>query len=98
MNPKLRMKAGLVLIRPEKDPEQIGAIHIPNQARDRDMPQFGTVLAIGGRLLLKSGKTVEPEFKVNDRVLFRKFTGTFIEIEGERLIYTKQHEVLCVLE
>src|ERR1039457_6050568 len=98
MNPKLRMTAGLVLIRPEKDPERIGSIHVPNQARDRDMPQIGTVLAIGGRLLLKSGLLVEPEFKVGDKVLFRKFTGTLIEIEGERLVYTKIHEVLCVLE
>lgn len=94
---KIRMTRGLVLIRPEKDPEQIGKILVPNQARDRDMPRIGIVLAIGGRLITKKGIVVEPEFKVNDRVFFKKFTGTFIEVEGQRLIYTKQHEVMAVM-
>lgn len=95
---RLRPTAGNVFIRPDKDPSKEGLIWKPEAYANREMPQTGVVVAIGGKLKTKKGVLVDPEFKVGQRVVFRKFSGLFTDFEGEQLVQLKQHHVEAILE
>lgn len=94
---KIRATAGNVLIKPDKESERVGLIWKPQTAMNRDVPEIGTVVAIGGMRLTKKGVLVAPEFKVGDKVLLKKFTCLFVNVDGQELLQTKQHEILAVL-
>lgn len=94
---RLRPTAGNVFIRPDDDPEKVGLIYKPEEFRNREMPQTGKVVAIGGKLKTKKGILVDPEFKVGDRVLFRKFSALFAELGKTKLVYCKHHDILAIL-
>lgn len=97
MKLSIRPTRGNVLIAPDPDPAMAGRIFIPEQIRNRDMPSIGTVLAIGGRLKTKKGVLVEPEFKPGDKVLFRKFSGLFVDFRGKRFVQVKIHDIEAVI-
>jgi len=93
----LRPCKGNVLILPEKVGLTSEVIVIPEIAKDRDLPEFGRVIAIGGRPITKKKIVLEPEFKVGDRVMVKKFTGLFVDYSGVRYFQVKQHDVMAVL-
>jgi co-chaperonin GroES (HSP10) len=95
---RLRPTAGNVFILPDPEPEKSGLILKPETYRDRDMPSTGTVFAMGGKLRTKKGVLVEPEFKIGQRVVFKKFSGLFCEIGDKRLVQIKQHDVEGILD
>jgi co-chaperonin GroES (HSP10) len=99
MKVKMRFRAtsGNVFVETIDDPEKVGRIIIPEQARNKDMPSIGIVFAMGGRLMTKKGVLVEPEFKVGDKVLFRKYSGTFCDIGDKHLVQIKIHDVQALL-
>ncbi len=72
-----------------------GGIIIPDTAKEK--PQEGKVLAVGNGRLLESGKTLAPDVKVGDTILFGKYTGTDIKIDGEEVLILREDEVLAVL-
>jgi co-chaperonin GroES (HSP10) len=92
-----RATAGNVFISTIDDPEKVGRIIIPEQARNKDMPSIGIVFAIGGRLKTKKGVLVDPEFWVGQKVLFRKYSGTFCDIGDKHLVQIKIHDVMAVM-
>ena len=94
---RFRPTAGNVFVETIDDPEKVGRIIIPEQARNKDMPSIGIVFAMGGRLMTKKGVLVEPEFKVGDKVLFRKYSGTFCDIGDKHLVQIKIHDVQALL-
>ena len=71
---------------------------IPETAKNRDMPTTGEVFAIGGRRITKKGLIVEHDFRVGDRVLFKKFTGLWIDFRGHRFIQISQGDIEAILE
>ena len=80
----------------EEGEQRRGGIIIPDSAKEK--PQQALVKAVGNGKLLDSGKRVELEVKAGDRILFGKYSGSEIKIDGEELLILKEDEILGVLE
>lgn len=88
---KIKPLADRVLIKPDKAEEKsAGGIIIPDSAKEK--PLKGKVIAVG-----KGTKDEAMELKEGDEVLYGKYAGTEIEIEGEKLMIMRQSDVLAVL-
>lgn len=90
---RLKPTAGNVFILPDQEPESLGRIIRPAEYRNREMPASGHIFAMGGKLTTRKGVVIEPEFKIGDHVIFRKYSGLFCDVGGKRLIQIKQHDV-----
>jgi chaperonin GroES len=73
-----------------------GGIIIPDTAKEK--PQEGEVLAVGPGVRDESGKLVALDVKAGDRVLFGKWSGTEVKIDGEDLLIMKESDILGVIE
>lgn len=73
-----------------------GGIVIPDAVREK--PANGTVLAIGNGKILDSGKTRPIQVKVGDTVLFSKYSGIEIELDGDKHLIMKEDELIGVVE
>lgn len=74
----------------------VGGIIIPDTAKEK--PQEGEVLAIGGGTRNENGAVTPLSLEVGDRILFGKWSGTEIKLNGEDLLILKESDVLGVLE
>ncbi len=86
----------VVVKRIEEDTKTAGGIIIPDTAKEK--PQQGEVIAVGPGARDESGKVVALEVKAGDRVLFGKWSGTEVKIDGEDLLIMKESDILGVLE
>lgn len=88
----------VVVKRLEVDEEETvqGGIIIPDSAKEK--PQKGKILAAGQGKRLDDGKIVPLDVKVGDKVLFGKYSGNEIKIEGEECLIMREDEILGVLE
>lgn len=73
-----------------------GGLFIPDSAKEK--PQEGLVLAVGTGKTLDSGAVVAPQVKAGDRILFGKYSGTEIKIEGDEHLIIREDDVLGILE
>jgi len=80
----------------EAGEERLGGIIIPDTAKEK--PQQAEVKAVGNGKLLDSGERVAPEVKAGDRILFGKYSGSEIKIEGEEYLILREDEILGVIE
>ena len=85
----------LVVRRVEEKETAKGGIIIPDTAKEK--PQEGEVLAAGNGKVLENGTKVALDVKVGDKILFGKYTGTDIRIDGEDVLILREDEVLAVL-
>ncbi|QND46267.1 co-chaperone GroES (plasmid) [Rhizobium lusitanum] len=85
----------VVIRRLESEEKTRGGIIIPDTAKGK--PQEGAVVAIGPGLHDESGKLVPLDVKAGDRVLFGKWSGTEIKIDGEDLLIVKEADILGVV-
>ncbi|MGE0454569.1 MAG: co-chaperone GroES [Vicinamibacteria bacterium] len=85
----------LVVRRIEEKETAKGGIIIPDTAKEK--PQEGEVLAVGTGRILDDGKKLPLVVKVGDKILFGKYTGTEIKLEGEDVLILREDEVLAVL-
>ena len=85
----------LVVRRIEEKATAKGGIIIPDTAKEK--PQEGEVLAVGNGKLLENGTKLPLDVHVGDRILFGKYSGTDIKIEGEDVLILREEEVLAVL-
>jgi chaperonin GroES len=86
-----------VLVRRLEEGEQRrGNIIIPDSAKEK--PQQAEVKAVGSGKLLDSGERVAPEVKAGDRILFGKYSGNEIKLEGIEYIIMREDDVLGVLD
>jgi chaperonin GroES len=76
--------------------QKSGGIIIPDTAKEK--PQQAEVKAVGNGKLLDSGERVALEVKPGDRILFGKYSGSDIKIDGEEYLILKEDEILGVLE
>jgi chaperonin GroES len=87
----------LVIKRLEDEEETVqGGIIIPDSAKEK--PQKGEVLAAGQGKRLDDGKLVPLDVKVGDKVLFGKYSGNEIKIDGEECLIMREDEILGVLD
>ena len=86
-----------IVVRRLEEKETIqGGIIIPDSAKEK--PQEGEVIAVGQGKRLDSGKVVALDVKPGDRILFGKYSGSEIKLDGEEYVIMREDEVLGVLE
>ena len=86
----------IVVKRVEEQETKVGGLFIPDTAKEK--PQEGEVVAIGKGKRLEDGKVVSLDVKVGDRILFGKYSGNDIKIDGQELLIMREDEVLGILE
>jgi chaperonin GroES len=86
-----------VVVRRIEEKETVqGGIIIPDTAKEK--PQEGEVIAIGAGKRLDDGKLVPLDVKPGDRILFGKYSGSEIKLEGEEFLIIREDEILGVIE
>ena len=94
---KIRPLHDRVLVRRlEEDEQKVGGIIIPDTAKEK--PQQGEVIGVGNGKLLENGERVPLDVKVGDRILFGKYAGADVKIDGEEYLILREDEILAVLE
>jgi chaperonin GroES len=85
----------LLVRRIEEKETAKGGIIIPDTAKEK--PQKGEVLAVGNGKILDNGTKIALDVQVGNKILFGKYTGTDIKIDGEEVLILREDEVLAVL-
>ena len=92
----VRPLADRILVRRIEEKETVkGGIIIPDTAKEK--PQEGEVIAAGNGKVLENGTKVAMDVKAGDRVLFGKYSGTDIKIDGQEYLILREDEVLAIL-
>ena len=86
----------IVVKRIEEKETKIGGLFIPDSAKEK--PQEGEVVAVGKGKRLEDGKLVPLDVEVGNRILFGKYSGSDIKLDGEELLIMREDEVLGILE
>ncbi len=86
----------ILVKRVEEETKTKGGIIIPDTAKEK--PAEGKVVAVGNGKLGDDGKRVPLEVKISDRVLFGKYAGTEVKIEGDEYLMMREDDVLGVIE
>ncbi|MGE0744206.1 MAG: co-chaperone GroES [Rhodospirillales bacterium] len=86
----------VVIRRVEEESRTTGGIIIPDTAKEK--PMQGEVLAVGPGARNEKGEIVALDVKVGDRVLFGKWSGTEVRLDGEELMIMKESDIMAVLD
>jgi chaperonin GroES len=86
----------IVVKRVEEKEQMQGGLYIPDSAKEK--PQEGEVVATGKGKRLEDGKLVPLDVQVGDRILFGKYSGSDIRLDGEEYMIMREDEVLGILE
>jgi chaperonin GroES len=81
--------------RVEEETKTKGGIIIPDTAKEK--PQEGEIVAVGPGARDESGKRIEPDVKPGDRILFGKWSGQEVKVDGQELLIMKETDVLGIL-
>lgn len=73
-----------------------GGLFIPDSAKEK--PQEGEVVAVGKGKVLDNGSRLDPDVKAGDRILFGKYSGTEVKLDGEEYLIMREDEILGVIE
>jgi chaperonin GroES len=94
---KIRPLQDRILVqRIEEEEKTKGGIIIPDTAKEK--PQEGRVIAVGNGKVTEDGKTHPLDVKKGDRVLFSKYSGTEVNLDGEEHLIIREDDVLAILE
>jgi co-chaperonin GroES (HSP10) len=95
----LRPLPGNIFVEPIVE-KHIGMILIPTYVQEKDMPHIGRIVAMNGARVTKKGKVILEDYRPGDKVLFKKFSGLFVEHGGKRLLrlQMKDDPILAILE
>jgi chaperonin GroES len=94
---KLRPLHDRVIVkRMEEERMSAGGIVIPDSATEK--PSRGSVLAVGNGKILENGDKRALDIKVGDTVLFGKYSGTEVKVDGEELLVMREEDVMAVIE
>jgi len=86
----------VIVKRVERDQKTKGGLYIPDTAKEK--PIEGTVLAVGNGKVLEDGSVRKLDIKTGDRVLFGKYSGTEVKLEGEEHLILREDDILGVVE
>ncbi len=94
---KMRPLQDRVIVRRIEEEEKTkGGIIIPDTAKEK--PQEGKVIAVGKGKVTEDGKVIPLDVKVGDRILFGKYSGTEVKIEGEEHLIMREEDILGIIE
>jgi len=86
----------VVVKQSEAEEKTAGGIILPDTAREK--PQMGKVVAVGPGKLLDDGKRGKMSVKVNDEVIYGKYVGSDVEIDGQKYVIVRESDILGVVE
>ncbi|MGC1401360.1 MAG: co-chaperone GroES [Thermodesulfobacteriota bacterium] len=86
----------VIVQRLEEEEKTKGGIIIPDTAKEK--PQEGKVIAVGTGKILENGTKLALDVKVGNKILFGKYSGTEIKIEGEEYLMMREDDILGVIE
>ena len=86
----------ILVARLEEEQKTAGGIIIPDSAKEK--PQEGKVVEAGPGKMDDSGKRIPMQVKKGDRVLFSKYAGNDVKIDGKEYIFMREDDILCVLD
>jgi chaperonin GroES len=94
---KLRPLHDRVIVkRVEEERMSAGGIVIPDSATEK--PIRGEILAVGNGKILENGEKRDLDVKAGDKVLFGKYSGTEVKVEGEELLVMREEDIMAVIE
>jgi chaperonin GroES len=93
---KMKPLADRVVIKPSHADEKTkGGIIVPDTAKEK--PVIGEVVAVGPGKVSDEGKTITPEVKVGDKVLYGKYSGTEVTIEGDEYLIMREADIFAIV-
>ena len=94
---KIRPLHDRVLVkRTEEDTTSAGGIVIPDSASEK--PSRGEIIAVGNGKILENGEVRSLELKAGDKVLFGKYSGTEVKVEGEDVLVMREDDIMAIIE
>ena len=93
---KLKPLGDRVVLKLVEQEEKTSGILLPDTAKEK--PQKGEVLAVGTGKVLDSGEKVPLDVKVGDRVIFARYSGTEVKVEGEEYLIVSERDILAVVD
>lgn len=92
----LKPLADRVVVKPSAAEERTkGGIIVPDTAKEK--PVWGEVIAVGPGKISDEGKVISPEVKVGDQVLYGKYSGTEVTIDGEELLIMRESDIFAIM-
>jgi chaperonin GroES len=93
---KIKPLADRVVVTPLEEDEQMrGGLYIPDTAKEK--PQQGKIVALGPGKLSDEGTRVEPDVELGQTVLYGKYSGTDVTIDGEEFLILRESDILAVI-
>jgi chaperonin GroES len=93
---KIKPLADRIVVEPLEETEEMrGGLYIPDTAKEK--PQQGTVVAVGPGRRTDKGELIKVEIEVGNRVLYGKYSGTEVSVDGNDYLIVKESDVLAVL-
>ena len=93
---KIRLLADRVVVQALEEAEQTrGGLYIPDTAKEK--PQQGKIIAVGPGKLSDQGERLEPDVKKGDTVLYGKYSGTEVTVDGEEYLILRESDILAVI-
>jgi chaperonin GroES len=86
----------IIVKRMEEEEMTKGGIIIPDSAKEK--PMEGKVIAVGNGKILDNGQKTKPDVKAGDKVLFSKYAGTEVKIDGEEHLIMREDDILGIIE
>ena len=86
----------VIVKRIEEEAKTKGGIIIPDTAKEK--PMEGLVVSVGKGKTADDGKLIKPDVKAGDRILFGKYSGTEVKIDGQELLIMREDDILGILE
>ena len=94
---KLRPLQDRILVkRIEEEEKTAGGIYIPDTAKEK--PQMGEIVSVGNGKKTEDGKVIPVDLKAGDKVLFGKYAGTEVKVEGDNFLIMREDDILGVIE
>ena len=94
---KLKPLGGRVIVEPtEQEEKTAGGIILPETAKEK--PQEGKIVAAGPGDRNEDGERMEMEVKVGDKVLYAKYSGTEIKLDGKKVLILRESDILAIVE
>jgi len=92
---KIRPLGDRVVVKIVKDEKTAGGIYLPDTAQEK--PQTGEILAVGPGKILDNGSRLAVDVAVGDRILFAKYSGTEVKLDGETYLLIAEKDILGVV-
>jgi chaperonin GroES len=93
---KIQPLADRVVVQALEETEQMrGGLYIPDTAKEK--PQQGTIIAVGPGKLSDEGARIVPDVKVGQRVLYGKYSGTEVSVDGKEYLILRESDILAVI-